>query len=118
GVRTAPGWNGAGDDARVHSALARQRVARLPDSRARTRVFCGQAEGRFRTEGTDMSVTESMTAQRKATWRSVITPSTIALVLMGLAVVWTLGSSYRQDIVVMGAVYALVALGMYLPFNL
>ncbi|GAB3119583.1 branched-chain amino acid ABC transporter permease [Glaciibacter psychrotolerans] len=41
-----------------------------------------------------------------------------AVLVAGLLLTWASGSGYRQDLIVMVAVYALIALGMYVPFVL
>lgn len=47
--------------------------------------------------------------------RRLIVPA-VAVGIGALALVWAGGSGFRQDLLVMVAVYALIALGMYIPF--
>lgn len=54
---------------------------------------------------------------RRTTRRGLLAPGA-ALVVGLLMVWWAGGSGYRQDLLVLVAVYALIALGMYIPFVL
>lgn len=54
-------------------------------------------------------------ASRRTRLRPLIVPL-IAVAIGALALVWAGGSGFRQDLLVMVAVYALIALGMYIPF--
>lgn len=54
-------------------------------------------------------------ARRRARWRAFIVPA-VAVVIGALALMWAGNSGFRQDLLVMVAVYALIALGMYIPF--
>lgn len=61
------------------------------------------------------SITPSILTPRRSAARSFIVPGIAALVAV-LALTWAGGSGFRQDLLVMVAVYALIALGMYIPF--
>lgn len=54
---------------------------------------------------------------KTAQLRKFLVPAAAVLVA-GLLLTWASGSGYRQDLIVMVAVYALIALGMYIPFVL
>lgn len=61
------------------------------------------------------TTTSSTAAPRRSPVRSAIVPI-VAIVLGALLLAWAGGSGFRQDLLVMVAVYALIALGMYIPF--
>ncbi|MEU4014741.1 branched-chain amino acid ABC transporter permease [Microbacterium sp. NPDC028030] len=54
-------------------------------------------------------------ARRRAGSRALIVPA-VAVAVGAIALVWAGNSGFRQDLLVMVAVYALIALGMYIPF--
>lgn len=52
-----------------------------------------------------------------ARWRRLLPPA-LAVLGAGLLLSWAGGSGFKQDLLVLVAVYALIALGMYIPFVL
>lgn len=57
------------------------------------------------------------TSESRSARRGLLAPG--AALVVGLLLVWWAGASgYRQDLLVLVAVYALIALGMYIPFVL
>ncbi|MEJ1087765.1 branched-chain amino acid ABC transporter permease [Microbacterium sp. Mu-80] len=64
---------------------------------------------------TTSDMTPTFQVARQPRWRQLIVPA-VAVGIGALALVWAGGSGFRQDLLVMVAVYALIALGMYIPF--
>lgn len=58
-----------------------------------------------------------LTATPRASWRAGL-PVLAAIAVSVLLVFWASGSGFRQDLIVLVAVYGLIALGMYVPFVL
>lgn len=61
------------------------------------------------------STTQRFGAPRQTRMRGFIVPA-VAVMLGAVCLSWAGGSGFRQDLLVMVAVYALIALGMYIPF--
>lgn len=61
------------------------------------------------------TITPGLRAPRRTSTRGFIVPA-VAIALGGLCLSWAGGSGFRQDLLVMVVVYALIALGMYIPF--
>lgn len=64
---------------------------------------------------TSTTQTPDLGIPRTAPLRQLIVPA-VAVGIAAIALLWASGSGFRQDLLVMVAVYALIALGMYIPF--
>jgi len=62
------------------------------------------------------SIAPTLDAPRRRTAQRQFIVPLAAVAIAALALSWASGSGFRQDLLVMVAVYALIALGMYIPF--
>ncbi|WP_202045353.1 branched-chain amino acid ABC transporter permease [Microbacterium sp. Se63.02b] len=114
----------ARSDPGVRTVLFRQHGADHDGPADRAAVLRLPPPGPVLDAGADMTTQEmpvnSMIApapgaRRRAGSRALIVPA-VAVAVGAIALVWAGNSGFRQDLLVMVAVYALIALGMYIPF--